>query len=65
MRLGIYLVLIGLGLLALVIGLFWLKDRLESQRLARGAHSEPMMRLAGLGAAISAIGLLLIVSSQF
>ncbi len=65
MRLGIYLVLIGLSLLALVIGLFWLKDRLESQRLARVAHSEPMMRLAVLGAAISAIGLLLIVASQF
>jgi uncharacterized membrane protein YciS (DUF1049 family) len=65
MRLGIYLVVIGVGLVGLIIGLFWLKDRLESLRLARIAHSEPIARLAVIGAALTVIGLLLIVSSQF
>jgi hypothetical protein len=65
MRLGIYLVLIGVGLVSLIIGLFWLKDRLESLRLARIAHSEPIARLAVIGAALTVIGLLLIVSSLF
>jgi uncharacterized protein YjeT (DUF2065 family) len=65
MRLGIYLLIIGITLVAIVIGLFWLKDRRQSQRLARIAHSEPIMRLAVLGGALSVIGLLLIVSSQF
>ncbi|HUV20378.1 MAG TPA: hypothetical protein VMZ32_01205 [Gammaproteobacteria bacterium] len=65
MRLGIYLVLIGVGLVGLIIGLFWLKDRLESLRLASIAHSEPIARLAVIGAALTVIGLLLIVSSQF
>ncbi len=65
MRLGIYLVLIGVGLVVTIIGLFWLKDRLESLRLARVAHSEPIARLAVVGGALTVIGLLLIVSSQF
>jgi hypothetical protein len=65
MRLGIYLVLIGVGLVVTIIGLFWLKDRLESLRLARVAHSEPIARLAVIGGALTVIGLLLIVSSQF
>lgn len=65
MRLGIYLVIIGVVLVVLIIGLFWMKDRLQSQRLARVAHSEPIMRLAVLGGALTVIGLLLIVSSQF
>jgi len=65
MRLGIYLLLIGIGLLAAIIGLFWLKDRLQSPRLARVAHSEPIARLAVIGGALSLIGLLLILSSQF
>ena len=57
--------LIGIGLVGLIIGLFWLKDRLESLRLAQIAHSEPIARLAVIGAALAAIGLLLIVSSLF
>ena len=65
MRLGLYLVLIGVGLVAAIIGLYWLKDRLESPRLARVAHSEPIMRLTVIGAALTVIGLLLILSSQF
>ena len=65
MRLGIYFMLIGIGLVGLIIGLFWLQDRLESLRLAQIAHSEPIARLAVIGAALAVIGLLLIVSSQF
>jgi len=65
MRLGIYLVLIGVGLVATIIGLFWLKDRLESPRLARVAHSEPVVRLAVIGGALAIIGSLLILSSYF
>lgn len=65
MRLGIYLVLIGVCLVATIIGLFWLKDRLESPRLARVAHSEPVVRLAVIGGALAIIGSLLILSSYF
>ena len=65
MRLGIYFLLIGVGLVALVIGLFWLKDRLESPRLARLAHSEPIARLTVIGGAVGVIGVLLILSSLF
>ncbi len=64
MRLGIYFMLIGIGLVGLIIGLFWLKDRLESLRLSQIAHSEPVARLAVIGAALAVIGLLLIFSSQ-
>jgi hypothetical protein len=65
MRLGIYFMLIGSTMEGLIIGLFWLKDRLESLRLAQIAHSEPIARLAVIGAALAVIGLLLIVSSLF
>jgi len=65
MRLGIYLVVIGVGMIGLIIGLFWLKDHLQSLRLSQIAHSEPIARLAVIGAAISVIGILLIVSSLF
>lgn len=60
-----YLLLIGVGLVLAIIGLFWLKDRLESPLLARIAYSEPIARLAVLGAALSVIGILLILSRQF
>ena len=59
------LLLIGASLLLAIIGLFWLKDRLQSPLLARIAHSEPVMRLAVIGAAVAAIGLLLIVAGLF
>lgn len=65
MRLGILFTLGGTGLVVLIISLFWLKDRLESPRLARIAHSEPVMRLAVIGAAVAVIGLLLILSTYF
>jgi len=55
----------GVLLLAAIVGLFWLKDRLRNPRLARLAYSEPIARLAVLGAALSFVGLLLMVSKLF
>ncbi len=57
-----YLFLTGAGLLAAIVGLFWLKDRLESPSLARIAYSGLVARLAVLGAALSALGLLLLLA---
>jgi hypothetical protein len=56
-----YFFLTGAILLSAIIGLFWLKDRLESPRLARIAYSGLIARLAVLGAALSALGLLLML----
>ena len=56
---------IGVSMLAAIIGLFWLKDHLRSPRLARLAYSEPVARLAVVGAALSVVGLLLMVSALF
>lgn len=58
-----YFFLTGLTLLLAIIGLFWLKDRLESPRLARIAFSELTLRFAVIGAAFTIIGFLLILSS--
>jgi hypothetical protein len=55
----------GVLLLAAIIGLFWLKDRLRNPLLARVAYSEPVARLAVVGAALSIIGLLLMASELF
>ena len=55
------LFLTGVFMVSTIVGLFWLKDRLESPLLARIAYSEPVMRLAVIGAAISVIGLLLML----
>ena len=56
-----YFLLTGVGLLLAIIGLFWLKDRLESPRLARIAYSGLVARLAVAGAALSVAGLLLML----
>jgi hypothetical protein len=56
-----YYFLTGAILLSAIIGLFWLKDRLESPLLARIAYSGLIARLAVLGAALSALGLLLML----
>lgn len=63
MRVGIIFVVFGVALVLLIIGLFWLKDHLASPVLARLAFSEPIARLAIVGAAVTVIGLLLILSS--
>ena len=59
------ILLIGVSLVLAIIGLFWLKDRLRSPLLARIARSEPVMRLAVIGAAMAMIGLLLVLSRLF
>jgi len=59
MSLAVTVLLIGLGLLGAVVGLFYLRDRLESPLLARVAHSELMMRVAVIAAALILIGVLL------
>lgn len=56
-----FVFLTGVGMLAAIIGLFWLKDRLESPLLARIAYSGLVARLAIVGGALSLIGILLIV----
>ena len=57
-----YLFLSGAGLLAAILGLFWLKDRLESRLLARIAYSGLVARLAVVGAALSVLGMLLLLA---
>ena len=57
-----FLLLAGVVLLSTILGLFWLKDRLENPVLARVAFSEPIARLAVVAAAFIVLGLLLILS---
>ena len=57
-----YFLLAGVSLVLAIIGLFWLKDRLESPLIARIAYSELVARLAVVGAAFAVIGLLLMLS---
>ncbi len=57
-----YLLMAGLLLITLIISLFWLKDRLASQLLARIAYSGLSARLAVLSAALSIIGILLLLA---
>lgn len=57
-----FLLVTGLIILAIIIGLFWLKDRLASPLLARIAYSELIARLALVGGAFSVIGTLLILA---
>jgi hypothetical protein len=55
----------GALLLAFVLGLFWLKDRLENPTLARLAYSELNMRLAVIAVALMGVGVLLILADMF
>jgi hypothetical protein len=52
----------GVVLLAVIISLFWLKDQLENPLLARFAYSGLVARLAVIGAAFVALGLLLMLA---
>lgn len=56
-----YLFLTGAGLLAAIIGLFWLKGRLASPLLGRIAYSSLIARLAVIGAFLSVLGLFLVI----
>jgi len=58
----VYFFLAGVSLVSAIIGLFWLKDRLESPLIARIVYSELVARLAVVGAAFAVIGLLLMLS---
>lgn len=55
------ILLTGIAILAVVIGLFYLKDRLESPRLARIAHSELMMRFTVIAVVMIFVGILLVL----
>ena len=57
-----FFVLTGIILLTLIIGLFWLKDRLENTMLARIAYSGLVARLAVVGAVFIVLGLLLLLT---
>lgn len=57
-----YFFLSGIILLAVIISLFWLKDRLRSPLLSRIVYSELVARLAVIGAAFSVIGALLVLA---
>ena len=57
------ILLIGLGVLGFVLGLFYLKDRLKNRALARIAHSGLVMRFAVIGAAMTAVCLLFVLEN--
>jgi len=57
-----YILLVGIGLLVVIIGLFWLKDHRQNQLLARIAYSGLIARLAVIGAVFIFLGVLLLVS---
>lgn len=57
-----FFLLVGAVLLSAIIGLFWLKDRLESPLLARIAYSGLVARLAVVGAVLTVLGFLLMLS---
>lgn len=59
-----YLFFSGLAVLGVILGMFWLKDRLRSPRLARIVYSELVARLALAGAAFCVLGLLLILGDM-
>jgi len=59
------ILLIGIGILGTVIGLFYLRNRLDSPTLARIAHSELMMRFTVIAVALIAIGILLVLGKLF
>jgi hypothetical protein len=58
---GMTVFLIGIGLLGSVLGLFYLKDRLENRTLARIAYSELIMRITVIAVALIVIGILLML----
>ena len=60
-----YLFLIGVGLLSVIIGLLWMLGKLQYQLLARIAYSGLVARLAVLGAAFTALGVLLILADLY
>jgi len=58
------ILLVGIGMLGSVLGLFYLKDRLESPRLGRLAYSEIVMRLTVMAVVLIVIGTMLMVNKM-
>lgn len=56
-----YLFFAGIFLLGSILAMFWLKDVLQSPKLARIVYSEFLARLALAGAAFAILGALLII----
>ncbi len=54
------ILIVGIVVLGGVLGLFYLKDWLESPRLARMAYHELTARLAVVGAVLILVGLMLV-----
>lgn len=61
---GMTILLVGIGILGSVLGLFYLKDRLENPRLARLAYSEIVMRLTVIAVVLIVIGILLVLNKM-
>jgi len=62
---GIVLLLVGAGVLAAVLGLFYAKDRVRNATLARLAYSELIMRFTVIAVALMVLGIMLILSELF
>lgn len=58
------ILLVGIGILGAVLGLFYLKGRLESPRLGRLAYSEIVMRLTVIAVVLIVIGILLVLDKM-
>jgi hypothetical protein len=58
------ILLVGIGMLGAVLGLFYLKGRLESPRLGRLAYSEFVMRLTVIAIVLIVIGILLVLNTM-
>jgi hypothetical protein len=57
-----YFLLTGIILLLVILGLFWLMDKLQSPMLTRIAYSGLIARLAVVGAVFAVLGLLMMLS---
>lgn len=65
MSLAVTILSIGVGILCVVLGLFYLKERLESPVLGRLAYSELTMRFTVIAAVMIAVGILLMLGQAF
>ena len=55
----------GVAILAFVLLLFYLKNRVESPVISRLAHSEVMMRFVVIAVVMIAVGVLIIIGELF
>ena len=55
----------GIGILGVVLFLFYLKNRVDSPLVSRLAHSEVMMRFAVIGAIMIAVGAMIVIGRLF